>query len=99
MNSVKITTSYPTIAKPLTVLFSVLVIAWWLEIGLRMPMLAAFRFEFVLAALASVLALMQRRPVNGTARGADARGADVRGAGVRGADVHTADARAAREGN
>jgi O-antigen ligase len=59
MNSTKITTQYPTISTTSTVLFSVLVIVWWLEVGLRIPLLGAVRIEFLTAALCGVLALVR----------------------------------------
>lgn len=52
-------TQYPTLSTPLILLFNLLTIVWWLEIGLRVPALAAIRFEFLLAATVSVIALVR----------------------------------------
>jgi len=57
MNPPKIT-QYPTISTAATVLFCVLVLSWWLEVGLRVAFLGTIRWEFLLAALASVFALV-----------------------------------------
>jgi O-antigen ligase len=54
-------TQYPTLSTPLIVLFNLLVVSWWLEIGLRVSFLAAIRFEFLLAATLSVIALVRHR--------------------------------------
>src|SRR5689334_8868731 len=67
MSSSRITTQYPQIGLTSTVLFGVLVVAWWLEVGLRQAFFASIRFEFLMAALCSVLALVRsgqqkRRP-------------------------------------
>lgn len=58
MNSPKIT-PYPTISTAATLVFCVLVMSWWLEVGLRIAFLGSIRWEFLLAALASVIALVR----------------------------------------
>lgn len=59
MNSSKVLTEYPKIATPLTLLFSLLTVSWWLEVGLRIQFLAAIRFEFLLAGAAGAIAVFR----------------------------------------
>jgi O-antigen ligase len=54
-------TQYPTLSTPLIVLFNLLVVSWWLEVGLRVSFLATIRFEFLLAAILSVIALVRHQ--------------------------------------
>jgi putative inorganic carbon (HCO3(-)) transporter len=58
MNPPKIT-QYPTISTAATVVFCLLVVSWWLEVGLRVAFLGSIRWEFLLAALASVIAMVR----------------------------------------
>jgi O-antigen ligase len=57
-------TPYPTISKPATVIFSLWVLAYWLELGLRIPALATIRFEFLVAGIAIAIAIAKphKRP-------------------------------------
>jgi putative inorganic carbon (HCO3(-)) transporter len=57
-----VTSDYPKIRFLDLALFNALVVVWWLELGLRFPVFAAIRLEFVLAALVTALALMRTRP-------------------------------------
>lgn len=52
-------TQYPTLSTPLILLFNLLTLVWWLEVGLRVPAFAAIRLEFLLAATVSALALIR----------------------------------------
>lgn len=56
------TSDYPKIRFFDLALFNALVVVWWLELGLRFPIFAAIRLEFLLAALVTLLALMRPRP-------------------------------------
>jgi putative inorganic carbon (HCO3(-)) transporter len=60
MNPAKVTNQYPTSSTLSTVLFCVLAVSWWLEVGLRIAWLGAIRFEFLLAGLLSLIALLHR---------------------------------------
>lgn len=60
MKSATPITEYPTISLPLIVLFNVLVVSWWLEVGLRVEFLATIRFEFLLAGAATACAILRR---------------------------------------
>jgi putative inorganic carbon (HCO3(-)) transporter len=60
MQPPKLTTQYPTSSTLSTLLFAVLVASWWLEVGLRITWLGAIRFEFLLAGLLSLIALVHR---------------------------------------
>lgn len=57
-------TPYPTLGIPQIVTFNLLVFVWWLEVGLRISFLGAIRFEFLLAATATAMAILrlQARP-------------------------------------
>jgi putative inorganic carbon (HCO3(-)) transporter len=52
---------YPTLSIPQIAVFNLLIFVWWLEVGLRIPILAAIRFEFLLAATAIVMTVMRWR--------------------------------------
>jgi len=67
-------TEYPTVSMPLMVLFNVLIVSWWLEVGIRMSFFAAIRWEFLLAATASVCALVRRTSQPRALPGAKATG-------------------------
>jgi|GEM_PF-499053 putative inorganic carbon (HCO3(-)) transporter len=49
---------YPTLRLPQIAVFNLLIFAWWLEVGLRVSLLAAIRFEFLLAATCIVMAVL-----------------------------------------
>lgn len=51
------TAKYPSLGIPQIVLFNLLVLVWWLELGLRIPVFASMRFEFLLAGLLTFLAI------------------------------------------
>jgi putative inorganic carbon (HCO3(-)) transporter len=50
------TVRYPAVSKPLLLLFCGYVVIWYLQIGYRIPALGDIRFEFIYAALLTVLA-------------------------------------------
>ncbi len=52
------TSPYPTLSLPQIVVFNVLIFVWWLEVGARVSLFAAIRLEFLLAATATVMAVM-----------------------------------------
>ncbi|MGO9377175.1 MAG: O-antigen ligase family protein [Dissulfurispiraceae bacterium] len=56
-SNVGITVEYPQISNPLLLLFCGYVIIWYLQIGYRIPMLGAIRFEFIYAATLIFLAM------------------------------------------
>lgn len=58
MAAIRTLSAYPTRSLFHTLLFCLLVLVWWLEAGLRVPALAAIRFEFLLAGTASAIAVM-----------------------------------------
>ena len=60
-------TAYPTQAILLTLLFSLYVVSWWLEVAKRIDFLAQIRFEFLLAAALGGIAMVKlgdRKPGN-----------------------------------
>ncbi len=57
MQPVPALTPFPTVGKAITAIFSLWVLAFWLELGLRIPLLAAIRFEFLLAGMAIAFAV------------------------------------------
>jgi putative inorganic carbon (hco3(-)) transporter len=50
--------AYPEVRSAVTLLFSVYVIIWYLQVGARIPTLGAIRLEFVLGALLAVIAIL-----------------------------------------
>ena len=48
---------YPEVNRLILLVFGVYVVFWWLEIGLRIPMLLAIRVEFLLGAILGAVAL------------------------------------------
>lgn len=57
-------TEYPRCGSFVILLFNLYIISWWLEVGKRVEILGQIRFEFLLAALLGVVALVQQNKVS-----------------------------------
>lgn len=56
--------SYPYISKSFLLMFCGYVIIWYLQIGFRIPALGAIRFEFIYAAILTVIAVLFTPKIN-----------------------------------
>ncbi len=56
--SIEIESQYPRISMPLTLLFNLYVVSWWLEVGKRVDFLGKIRFEFLIAAVLGVATIV-----------------------------------------
>lgn len=60
MTSPLVSAEYPRLGLPQILVFNLLIIVWWLEVGLRIPALGEIRLEFLLAVAATLMAIVRR---------------------------------------